>query len=599
MCGIAGYIGEKYENNVQKMLSMMEHRGRDGRAQYEYKTIHIGMNRLAINDLAENIFPIHYKHFTLVYNGEIYNYKALKNDLEKLGVHFKTSCDAEVILPLFHLYGNAAFLKIEGMFALCIVDRKQQTVFLVRDKFGEKPLYVLQRADVFIFASEIKALIGYVVSRNKFNIASLGEYFTQGFIGNGKTLVGEIYKVQPSQILQFPIRTKVKYAHAYWHMPSRAPIHHQDEIQAIHTLESLIESSVRHRLLSDVPVGSLLSGGIDSSIITLHASRRIRNLRTFSISYPSSPQDDESMYAKKVAQWLGTDHFEIPCTALDVQGVIRSIGSIADEPVVDPAMLPTYVVANQARKHVKVVLTGIGADEIFAGYDRYAGFMGQHRYRNFILGLPIVKHIRDAILPGGKDVKTHLQHIAYLPQNIWTPHELAMLLRSPQKIILPPPVSYTDNKLSAMQSADMRGYLACQVLMMVDKMAMANNLEARAPFLDTAIVEFAATLPESMLIRGNQTKYILRKVAQKYFPEWFARRPKHGFSVPLRDWFNDQLHPEVVTMVDQACAYQQLFNISFIQETVREHENHSQDNSEKIWSLIVLCSWLIYHKMRV
>ena len=598
MCGIAGYIAKNRGSQLAVMLESMEHRGRDGVAFYSRGTVHMGMNRLAINDLRKNPFPMIYKNFSLIFNGEIYNYKFLKHRLERRGFRFVTSCDAEVILPLYDQYGPKAFSKLEGMFAICIYDNKNNILILARDKVGEKPLYFIQEGKSFVFSSELKALIH--TSTRQLNTPLLGEYFTQGFVGSNRTLVQGIHKVLPSEYLLYNVSSGKLETSTYWNLP-QVSLSSESEIELIRRLETHLESSVNNRLLSDVPVGCFLSGGIDSSLVTLFAAKKLPGLKTFSVSFPTFEEHDESKFAFRVARQLGTDHTEVCCTPHSVKTVLKIIGKIIDDPIVDPAVLPTYLMAHEARKKVKVVLTGEGADELFAGYYRYIREIIIESIRSRVPLPAWLEGLSKFIFPR-RFRKLFLSFPSrYRAQSIWSSNELTALL-SPStygSLVFPsPPINRVD-MLQTMQVADFRGYLASALLTKVDRMTMANNLEARAPYLDTKIIELALSLPTKDKIRLFQNKYILRKLAQRHFPRWHSLRPKHGFSVPLRDWFNKELRREVSASLAELSNFSSLFNLSFIKTLMEEHRERRRDNSDKIWALIVLGSWLSEHKLQL
>jgi asparagine synthase (glutamine-hydrolysing) len=594
MCGIAGYTGARRDNKIEKMLAAMVHRGYDDESQYSFHNVHIGMNRLAINDLTKNIYPIHFKHYTLIFNGEIYNYKELKKFLEVKGTSFLTRCDAEVILPMFDIYGVKSFSKFEGMFAMCILDKKSGMLYLVRDKFGEKPLYYTYSDKQLSFSSEIKALLVSGETRNTLNVPALGEYFIQGFVERGSTLIRGINKVQPSNYLKYDLASGTKEIAPYWHLrPSIIKVDLAED-EAVSNVESLIKSSVQRRSFSNAPLGVFLSGGIDSSLIAYYASLSTKRLKSFSVTFPDFEYYDESRFSLKVAKWLSTDHQEISCTVNRVREIIPHLGENIDEPVVDPAFLPTYLMAYEARKKVKVALTGEGADEIFLGYDRYITNYFIQKYYSNVPFYTLAKRLSATLFPGRFKRFFPSQEFPFTAQQIWSPTELSeiMLPRYFEKLSYPTTPHSVGNILQTLQLADIGGYLACQLLLKVDRATMASNLESRAPYLDSNLANYVLGLPDKYKFQRSGSKYILRKVAELHFPKWFAWRRKHSFSVPLRDWLNRGLEKQVDEMLVGLRDYSSLFNIPVCTDMVDLHRQRSSDNAAKIWSLLVLTSWM-------
>lgn len=601
MCGIVGFTGKKNLRKLSQMLAVVEHRGRDGRTLFYTDQAHLGMNRLAIIDLTRNLYPMRYKQYTLVFNGEIYNYQELKKRLCAHGVSFTTTSDAEVILPLFHLYGFKAFSMLEGMFALSIYDKKKKQILLIRDKSGEKPLYVIRSASGLVFASEIKALLSFDKSRKTLDHSSLSQYLRQGFVFSPDTLVRKIQKVPPSSYLMYDMSTKHTCVTAYW-SPRPKFVSVGNTNRLIGTLEELLQKSIRLRLIADVPVGCFLSGGVDSSMVTYFASQEKPNIQTYSVAFPGYEQYDESEFAFIVARRLKTRHTVVACTAERVRTLFDHIGTFIDEPIIDPAVLPTLLMAAEARKHVKVVLTGEGADELFGGYERYHRQLLVERFRYYCSQMPLLLTVLSYIpyqrvQNVSRDLPTR-----YSAQRVWNDKELSQILLYPPQPL--PRHRYLQsyaatNPLLAMQLTDFRGYMAEQLLMKIDKSTMAYNLEARAPYLDTDIINFAFSLEHSKKLQSFHGKYILKKLAERHFPNSFVWRPKHGFDIPLRDWFRKELRDYVEQSVDDTRLYKEIFNVEYYKHIVNEHESEISDHSAKIWSILVLVSWMKAHDISV
>jgi len=604
MCGIVGFTGKQNKILLKKLLKTIIHRGDDEATYLTSPGINLGMNRLAIIDLSKNLYPLKFKQYILIYNGEIYNFKTLKQKLIKKGIKFKTNSDAEIILPLFDLYKSNAFNKLDGMFSICIYDKKTKQIILARDKAGEKPLYYTQLNQNFTFASELKTLIKLAKSQSlnlKLNHSALSQYLTQGFCSKQQTLIKEFKKIPPATYLIYKIKTKQVIKKTYWkpntNLKNTSKLS-KDMLK--NKLTHLIKTSVEKRLVSDVPIGCFLSGGVDSSLISYFASQKIKNLKTFSIFFPDSIKHSEKIYANKVASWLNTQHTNIPCTANSVKLIIENIHKYIDEPINDPAVLPTFLLASQARKSVKAVLTGEGADEIFAGYRRYQKELLASKLRPFANSFPLIKQTRNIIASSKyQKIFTSLsQH--YSSQTIWKPSELKKLLNkhSRQLFISNYLTKYESlNPLLAMQLTDFKGYLAEQLLMKVDKITMANNLESRAPYLNSDIINFALSLPNHYKIKNIHGKYLLKKVAENFFPKLFVWRFKHGFSVPLNKWFKNELKDTVLKSIEDLNSYNQIFNINYYSHIVNQHLNKKENHADKIWSIIVLSKWLNYYKI--
>lgn len=574
MCGIVGFTGNKDFPKLQRLLSLVDHRGRDETSRWWGGGVNLGINRLAVNDLRPGLYPLTYKKYALVYNGEIYNYGDLKQHLLRKGVSLASRCDGEVILPLFDLYGVAAFERLEGMFAIAIVDLNKHLLILARDKMGEKPLYYSRARQAFVFASEMKAILNGMPNSWSINPDSLPEYLQQGFVFGPKTIVRGIKKLLPGQILDFDLRSKRMRRLTYWKPKIRQDLPRHSDKDLIEILEDELRRSVGQRLLSDVPVGCFLSGGIDSGLVAYFAGRHKKKLKTFSIGFPSSPNDDESKYSQAMAAQLSTDHQEIEFTQESCLPVVENIGKTIDEPISDPAVLPTFLLSKLASKSVKVVLTGDGGDEVFGGYDRYRKQLMAEKFK--IMGLFPPLHRR------------------YSTQGIWRKDELKSLLK-----ISSPPLGFPSilkrlentNPLLAMQLTDFNGYLPEQLLMKVDKMTMQHTLEARAPLLDSRLVEFGLNFPNRLKIHRGHGKFLLKKVAEKFLPKSLVWRPKHGFTLPVNLWLREKFRPLAEDSAAAIGESSSLFDKHTYQKILADHFNASCDFGDKIWSMVILTKW--------
>jgi asparagine synthase (glutamine-hydrolysing) len=600
MCGIVGFTGKRNIQKLSSFLDIIEHRGRDGRTTYDKDSVHIGMNRLAIIDLSKNLYPMRYKKYVLIFNGEIYNHKELRKSLRRKQIVFHTLSDAEVILPLYDLYGIRAFSLLEGMFAICIYDTARQLLMLSRDKSGEKPLYYMQDSLGLSFASEIKVLLSERKTK-RLDLKSVLQYLTQGSVFAPDTLISNIKKVAPSECVAYSIKHHTLQASYYWEPAGKnINTHHRDDNDYVNQLEKLLKKSVAYRMIADVPVGCFLSGGVDSSLVTLFASQIKPNLRTYSVSFPGHTAQDESEYASYVAEQLHTIHTAVQCTAESVYELIGHIGTLIDEPIIDPAVLPTFLMAQEARKQVKVALTGEGADELFGGYERYKKQLDLDSVRGVLSKFPYLLSVC------AKTPVNRIQSLSknlierYSSQLVWNNNNLCQLLN--KEVVLASKHPYLqqfglNDPLLSMQLTDYRGYMAEQLLMKIDKSTMATNLEARAPYLDSHVVSFAFGLPTNQKLCAMHGKYVLKKLAERYFPASFVWRPKHGFDIPLRNWFRNDLRFCVEQSVKNLADYSQVFQVEYYKHIVHDHMYAGVDHSGKIWSMIVLTNWMKTHRI--
>lgn len=600
MCGIVGFCGSKKKNSIEKLLRIIEHRGRDDRATYTAGRVHLGMNRLAIVDLRRGLYPIRYKHYILLYNGEIYNHEHLRLELSKKKIHAPTGCDAYVILPLFDLYGSAAFSQLEGMFALCIYDTRKKELTLARDKSGEKPLYFLQTKDTFAFASEVKALFSFM-TRPKVRQASVSQYLSKGFVYGKETLVLGVKKLLASEYLVYNNRSGDVTVRTYWrpHITNITLHGAHDTKWYVKQAQLLIENSVKARMRSDVSVGCFISGGIDSALIARFASTMTSKLRTYSITFPRHHQNDESFFARFVADHLQTQHTEVMCTPKLIEPIFQNLGVFIDEPISDPAILPTLLLSQEARKSVKVVLTGEGADEVFAGYPRYLRQLAVEYVRKQKIAFGPLLFLLRAVVPHRFTQVSQELAWRYCAQRIWSQRERGLLNRQwdTNDTQIYYPHSRYPSPLLRMQLSDYRGYLSEQLFMKVDKSTMIYNLESRAPYVDTDIINFALSLPEEYKVRWLQGKYLLKLVSSAYFPPWFVWRPKHGFSVPLRDWFCLELKEYAQASIEDVQTFAPSVDIRYYETVVANHLARREDNADKIWNMMVLTAWLKNHKL--
>lgn len=402
-----------------------------------------------------------------------------------------------------------------------------------------------------------------------------------------------IFKLLPSQYLIFNNKFRQIKTGFYWKPKIVQSLESKNRNELVNELSNLIENSVKKRLLADVSVGSFLSGGVDSSLVAFYAATNIKKLKTFSVAFPESLKYNEATFARKVASRLKTNHTEIICTPEKLIPVIEKLGKYIDEPIVDPAVLPTFFLAKEARKHVKVVLSGEGADELFGGYYRYHKELIAQKLN------PIKKFLPR--LPGRFNKILNPLYEYYSPQSVWAYKELEKLLKIRfSKVTMPQKIKtkIKGNPLLALQLYDIQGYLSEQLLMKVDKTTMIHNLESRAPYLDTKIINFALSLPAKYKVKGVHGKYILKKVAERHLPKAIVWRPKHGFSLPLNAWFRGPWKDVGEKSHEELKPYHKIFNLDYYQEILSEHFENQSNHGNKIFSMVTLAKWLSHHKIR-
>lgn len=570
MCGIAGFCNfhgtvKMQEENLEKMKQRMLHRGPDAGGSYvsEDGKVALGHRRLSIVDLSEaGLQPMksHSGRYVMVYNGEIYNYKKLSQKLleEKKVDRFRGTSDSEVILEAFEAYGvEETIAQCKGMFAIALYDTKEQKLYLLRDRIGEKPLYYGFMGDTFVFASDVACIASLDGFRNPINKDVLGIYFIHGYIPAPYSIYEDIYKLEPGCVLEIKSPFKKYDISTYWSIKEVAQ-HGQEHLfngayeEAVDELERLLKASIQDQMMADVPVGAFLSAGIDSStVVALMQSLYPDKVKTFTIGMEDEKYN-EAVYAKEIAEHLGTEHTELYITEEDAKGVIPKLPFIFGEPFADSSQIPTYLVSKMTREHVTVSLSGDGGDELFCGYNSYAsvdriwGKMKSVPYGIRKLASELVLHsplsnkeiyrVKGTLLgakgpsdlyrlsmerePLIKDITLSKKEIPYK----YTEYEPGFLKETNHNIML----------------MDMLMYHPDDILVKVDRTAMAVSLETRVPMLDKDVVEFAWTLPVEFERQNGVGKRILRDVLYRYVPKEMMERPKKGFSIPIQKWLKEK-----------------------------------------------------------
>ena len=625
MCGITGWANldshapppDGARDLLHAMCERMVHRGPDSEGLFVTTGIALGMRRLAIIDLVTGEQPAFNedKSVSVILNGEIYNYRELRTLLEKRGHSFRSASDTEVLPHLYEEYGDAMVNELNGMFAFALWDSRRRRLLVARDRFGEKPLYWGVFDRTLLFASEPKVLLAHPSVRPALNLQALRQYLSFDYVPAPLSIYDGINKLPAAHKLTLEAgRINVE---RYWRLNYETKHPVPSESEAAEQLRELLADAVRMRLVSDVPLGVLLSGGVDSSTITALAVRASSEaVKTFSISFAEA-SFDESAYARGVAKFLGTDHHEERLSANLAANLVSEIGSWMDEPFSDPSLVPTYLLSRFTRKHVTVALGGDGGDELFAGYQMYAGHRWAEVYKHVPAALrrgiiePLVRLLPVKTKNLSFDYKalrfvTGANYDTVTRHHIWfgsfTPDQQEQLL-SPAALDASDGEIYADARLIAdecedndlvtrMQSVDTRLYLAEDILTKVDRASMAVSLEVRAPFLDPRVAEYAASLPCNYKLRGLKTKYILKRAVRDMLPRFVTRRGKKGFGVPVAEWLKFNLRPLARDLLSpERVRRAGVFNPEYVARLQDEHERGVANHRKLLWTLLMFELW--------
>ncbi len=612
MCGIAGYLqldGAPAADLalLRRMNDALAHRGPDDEGYLVDGPVALGMRRLSIIDLATGEQPIHNEDKTVwvVFNGEIYNYRDLAAELRAKGHAFYTSSDTETIVHLYEEHGHDFVARLRGMFALALWDRARQVLILARDRLGVKPLYYGVRAGRMAFGSELKALLADPRTARAIDGRGLAAYLRYGYVPDPLTILTGIRKLPPGHLL-VARRGRVEIK-AYWDV---LPFFDGEgrpgsEAECKAQVAELLREAVRLRLVSDVPVGAFLSGGIDSSMVVAMMTRALDHpVKTFTVGFEEEAFS-ELPYAREVARRLGTDHHELVLRPESLDILDRIVWHF-DEPFGDPSALPTYFVSRLARDSVKVVLSGDGGDEVFGGYDRYL----EHLRRTTADRIPDlakrgVLRPLSVLLPDGTPGKRLLYNLSLPPTerylgsiSYFSPPLLRRLLHpelhpaldgdllAPLDGLSPAP------PLSRIQALDFRTYLPGDILVKVDRMSMAHSIEAREPLLDHKLVEYMAGLNPALKIRGGTSKYLFKQIASDYLPARIVFRRKQGFAVPLRHWFKDSLIDHVHEILGEPRTRQRgYFDPTYLAALRDRFARAPRQYTHRLWLLLIFETW--------
>ena len=619
MCGIAGFVEasgaispfhpEQSRALVHRMCDVIRHRGPDDEGVWLDEGVALGMRRLSIIDLSTGHQPIHNEDRSvwIVFNGEIYNFLELRRELEALGHRFYTATDTEVIVHAYEEWGKQAIVRLRGMFGLAIWDARLRTLLVARDRIGIKPMHYAAVNGRFYFASEIKSLLQAPDLPRDLDAGALDHYLSFLYTPRDGSIFKSVHKLPPGHLLTW---TDGRVAiEQYWQMPATETFT-GSEADAVEQLRAVLTDAVRSHLISDVPLGAFLSGGLDSSLVVgLMTQVSSARVKTFSIGF-DDPAFDELAHARRVAQHFGTDHHELVVKP-DGVGILDKLVSHFDEPFADSSAIPTWYVSEMARRHATVVLSGDGGDELFGGYDRYlphprvvafdryspralrrvAGMAAAHlphgvRGRNFLrhVGRDAQGRYLDAVRFFGADEKSALLS-ADVRGAIDGPDPEAQLARHFQRFAGLP-------WASQMMRFDAETYLPEDVLTKVDRMSMAHSIESRVPLLDNAVIAFASALPSDLKIKDGRRKHVLKEVAATLLPREIIDRRKQGFGVPLGTWFRGDLRELFAdTLLSPASLQRGYFQPAFVRQIVNEHLAGTRDHTLRLWQLVVFEKW--------
>ena len=616
MCGIAGYVSERVRDGtriLERMNQVMIHRGPDDAGIYVNGTHGLGMRRLSIIDVAGGSQPIWNEDHTigLVFNGEIYNFHELREELEKKGHRFSSHSDTEVIVHLYEEEGIECLKRLNGMFAFALFDQKQEQLFLARDRMGEKPLHYYHHNGEFVFASEIKSILTFPGVSTRLNLEALNLYLGYEYIPAPYTIYENINKLEPAHYLL--LKKGELSIRPYWR-PSFLRGKSLPFDEAVEQLRERIKKSVAMRTMSDVPLGAFLSGGIDSSLVTAFLTQSSsKRVKTFNVSF-EDPSFDESRQAREVAQFLGTDHHEERLTPQNMLQILPEMIQIMDEPFADASAIPTYLLSRFTRKEVTVALSGDGGDELFYGYPTYQA----HQIARWLprwLSQP-AKKIADWLPVSDDNISfdfkfrrftAGLEYESPARHQIWLgsfePAQKKQLLSQETSQALAEKDDFdlvqkywescdSQDEWDRLCYTDMRFYLQDDILLKVDRMSMAHSLEVRAPYLDHELVEFVCSLKPDLKLKGFTTKFILKEAAKGLIPEKIIRRSKKGFGIPVAKWIKSDLKEIFTdTLSEKKILEEGLFNPAYVQQLLSEHLNHQHDHRKLLWTLFVFESW--------
>ncbi len=628
MCGIAGFIDfhkKSTTSNIQSMIEPLNHRGPDGEGVSLFKSknaiIGFGHKRLSIIDLSQaGKQPMALNHLHITYNGEIYNYQEIKNELLELGHHFNGESDTEMILHAYTEWGIKAVERFIGMFAIALFDEKKQEVVFIRDRAGVKPLFYYQKNDLILFSSELKSFHEHPEFEKKLDLNAVAAYMQYGNVPTPHCIFKNCGKIKPGHYLKINLENKSQQEIQYWNVYD---FYNQPKLnlsfpEAKIQTKELLKSAFNYRMVADVPVGVFLSGGYDSTTVSsLIQAESTARLKTFTIGVPDIGLN-EAPYARDIAKHLGTDHTEINCTEQEAIEMIKDLPFFYDEPFADSSAIPTTLVSKAARKDVTVALSADGGDEIFGGYNRY-DFM--HRYGKTLNSIP--KAVRKILVGAMGNISSEKIPVLKDKYNFHNRYEkLKTVLNDPseKEIMLSLSQQFNDEQmksvmkseftslptmfqskemledfkspLSYMMAIDFQTYMLDDILQKVDRATMTNSLEGREPMLDHRILEFAAQLPDEYKYQNGIKKRILREITHDYIPKELLDRPKMGFAIPIAKWLKNELRDHVEEYLNEDRIEKQgIFNWEFITKLKMDFYKGRKEYDSKLWYFLMFQMW--------
>lgn len=618
MCGIAGFVlgpsaraqnPEAMRRLGSRMCDVIRHRGPDDEGLWVGDGVALGMRRLSIIDLAGGHQPIASEDgaVRVVFNGEIYNFRELRTELTSLGHRFATASDTEVIVHAYESWGTDAFRRLRGMFGIALWDARARRLVLARDRVGIKPLYFAICGDRLFYGSELKSLLCVPEVGRQLDLDSLDHFLSFLYTPGDRSILRDVQKLPPAHLLTWSDgRCDVS---RYW-SPTHDEVDPGTDLEAMQALEAVLADAVRSHMVSDVPLGAFLSGGVDSSlVVALMARASGSRVKTFSIGF-DEPAFDELEHARRVAAHCDTEHHEF-IVRPDAVTILDRLIEHFDEPFADSSAVPTWYVSELARRHVTVVLSGDGGDELFGGYDRYLPHPRVLQFDRFVpgIGRPVAAQLGQA-LPLGARGRAFLRHVArdaagrYVDSIRYFGRDEKAALLTPEVLAAlhaPDPETRMVQQLEAstalpwqsrMMRLDIATYLPEDVLVKVDRMSMAHSIESRVPLLDNAVLDFALALPPAFKIRDGRRKHLLKEVAARLLPPGLVDRRKQGFGVPLGIWFRGDLRSLFAdTLLSERCRTRGYFQPAFVRQMVDEHLSGRRDHTLRLWQLVIFERW--------
>ena len=620
MCGILGFASHIVIKEREKYIlgaNLLNHRGPDDSGEWWSDEGHVGFahKRLSIIDLSEKgrqPMTDTNGHFVIVFNGEIYNYLELFKKLSSKGYEFHSKTDTEVILAAYIEWGVNCVSFFNGMFAFAIYDSIKNTVFVSRDRAGEKPLFYCYNNGIFQFSSELKALLSINSSPRKINTDSLDCFLSMGFVPGERCIVEGFNKLPAASSLVFDLHSKEIKIWKYWEVPENDFISPNEgiELDLLDELENLLENSVRRQMVADVPVGILLSGGIDSSLITAMAVRNKEHVKTFTIRFPGSGKLDETKHARMISKYFNTEHIELEAQPASVD-LLTKLAYQFDEPIADSSMIPTFLVSQLVQQHCKVVLGGDGGDELFGGYEHYSRLLWMKKYFGLMPQSVCIamSYLSGKTIPIGvkgrnwlQALSTDLDHGIPLIANYFDSAARKSLMKGADKdwlstaeSILQLRVLQNTDLLERTMRLDFTNYLTEDILVKVDRVSMLNSLEVRAPFLDKYLIEFAfGKVPPYLKATSKNKKILLKRLTTRLLPPEFDKHRKQGFSIPINDWlkkgeFRDFFYD--VLLDTQTIFDQRMVN------SLLKGQDRGRNNGERLFALLMFELWKREYKV--